>query len=78
MFTGMGPEKRRYKYRGNHSDVLLKIAVPEKFTKFLKSSDERAPSLVKLQARGDMIFVPIFASPLALRAKERLTQCDKI
>ena len=57
--------------------MLLKIAVPKKLAKSLKNSDETAPFLVKLQARRDRIYVPIFASPLALRAKERLTQCDK-
>ena len=43
----------------------------------MKNSKEGAPFLVKLQARGDRIYVPIYASPLALRVKERLTQCNK-
>ena len=58
----MGPERRRYKYRSSHSEVLVKIAVPKKMAKSLKSSSERALFLVKLLAREDSIAVPTFAS----------------
>ena len=40
-------------------------------TKSLKNSGERAAFLVKLEARGDRISAPTFASPLALQANER-------
>lgn len=53
----MEPERRRYKYGSSHSEVLLKLAVLEKLTKLLKNSGERAPFLVKLEARGDKIIV---------------------
>ena len=57
VFTKMEPERRRYKYGSSHSEVLLKVAVLEKLTKLLKNSGERAPFLVKLEAKGDKIIV---------------------
>ena len=39
----------------------LKYLSLKKITKLLKNSDKRDPFLVKLQARGDRIFVPTFA-----------------
>ena len=71
----MEPERRKYKYRGNHSEVLLKIAL-WKFSLW-KIAAKEFRFWVNLQARGKRISVPIFELPLTLRAKERLTQCDQ-
>lgn len=41
----MGPERRRYKYRRNHSEVLLKIDFLKKITKsfvFTKVAGKRS------------------------------------
>ena len=67
----MRRERGRYEYRSSHSELFLKIVDPQKLTKSLKNSSEKAQAIVALQARGDKISVPTFASPMALRAKER-------
>ena len=73
----MGQERRKYKYRSSHLEVLVKIAIRKNMTKFLKNSGERVQFLVNLQATGDKISVPILASLSALRAKERRTQYNE-
>ena len=77
VLTIMGQERRKYKYRSSHLEVLVKIAIRKNMTKFLKNSGERAQFLVNLQATGDKISVPILASLSALRAKERRTQYNE-